>query len=53
MENEVYGAGMVFYEEPIAYVLTLSMDRKRLEVTDIVNEERYQLLQELIGSVDV
>ena len=51
MEDEVDGACVVFYEEPVAYILTLAVDRKRFAMTDIIDEERNQFFRELVGSV--
>ena len=53
MEYEVDGTGVIFDKEPVAHVLTLTVDRKWLAVTDIVDKQRYQLLGELIGAVVV
>ena len=44
---------MVLNEQPVAHVLTLAIDGERLAVADIVDEQRNQLLRELIGSVVV
>ena len=51
MENHVDGAGMVFHEEPVAHVLALAIDRQRLLVADVVDEERNQLFGELVRAV--
>ena len=53
MEEEVDGTGMIFYKEPVAHVLAFAIDREWLAVANVVDEERYQLLRELIGSVVV
>ena len=53
MKNKVDGAGMVFYIEPVAYVLALAIYRQRLAVTDVVDEQGDQLLGELIRTVVV
>ncbi len=53
MENHVDGAGMVFYEEPVAHVFALAVNRERLLVADVVDEQRNQLFGELVGPVVV
>ena len=53
MEDKVDGTGMVFHIEPVAYVLALAIDREGLAVTDIVDEERDELLGELVRAVVV
>ena len=53
MENHVDGAGVVFDEEPVAHVLALAVNRKRLLVADVVDEERDELLGELVRTVVV
>ena len=53
MENHVDSAGMVFHEEPVAHVLALAVNRKRLLMADVVNEERNQLFGELVRTVVV
>ena len=53
MEYEVYRAGMVLDIEPVTHVLTLSIDRKRLAVTDIIDKQWDKLLRELVWAVVV
>ena len=53
VEDGVDGSSMVFYVEPITYVLALAIDGKRLAMTYVVDEERYQFLRELIGAIIV
>ena len=53
MEDEVYGARVVFYKQPVADVLALSVYGQRLAVADVVDEEGDQLLWELVGAVVV
>ena len=53
MEDKVDGAGMVFYIQPVAHILALAIHRQRLAVTDVVDEQRNQLLGELIRTVVV
>ena len=44
---------MVLNEQPVANILTLAIDGKRLTMTDVVDEQRNQFLGELIGTVVV
>ena len=53
VENNIDGAGMVDHIEPVAHVLALAIDRQRLTVADIVDEEGDELLRELVGAVVV
>ena len=53
VEDKVYGAGVVFDIEPVAYVFAFSIDRERFTVADIVDKERYKFLGELIWAVVV
>ena len=53
MENHVDGAGVVFHKEPVAHVLALAVNRQRLLVADVVDEERNQLFGELVRTVVV
>ena len=53
MKDKVDSTGMVFYKEPVTHVLALAIDRKGFAVADVVDEEGYQLLRELIGAVVV
>ena len=53
MENHVDGAGVVFHEEPVTHVLALAVNRQRLLVTDVVDEERDELFGELVRTVVV
>lgn len=53
VENEIDGAGVIFDKKPVAYVLSFAIDRKRLAMTDVVDEQRYQLFWELIWAVVV
>ena len=53
MENHVDGASMVFHEEPVANVLALAVNRQRLLVADIVDEEGNQFFGELVRTVVV
>ena len=53
MENHVDGAGMVFDEEPVTHILALAVNRKRLLVANVVDEQRDELLGELVRTVVV
>ena len=53
VEDEVDGTGVVLNEQPVAHVLALAIDGQRLAVADVVDEQRNQLLGELIGAVVV
>ena len=53
MEDEVDGTGMVFYKEPVAHVLAFAIDRQWLAMADIIDEERNQLLRELVRTIVV
>ena len=51
MENQIDGTSMIHYIEPITHILPFSVNRKRLAMTDVVDEERYQFFRELIRTV--
>ena len=53
MEYKVDGACVVLNIQPVAYVLALAIDRKRLLVADVVDEQRYQFLRKLVGPLIV
>ena len=53
VEDQVDGPRVVLHVEPVPHVLSLAVDRKRLAVADIVDEQRYQLLRELVRTVVV
>lgn len=53
VENHVDGPRMVFHIQPVAHVFPLAIYRQRLAVTDVVDEQRNQLLRELIRPVVV
>ena len=53
VENDIDGAGVVFYGEPVAHVLALAVDGEGETVQDVVNAEGNQLLRELAGAVVV
>ena len=51
MENEVYRTGMVLHIEPVADILSTTIDRKGLAMAYIVDEQRDELLRELVRAV--
>ena len=53
MENHVDSAGVVFHEEPVAHVFALAVNRERLLVTNVIDEQRNQLFGELVRTVIV
>lgn len=53
MEDGINGSCMVFHIEPVAYIFSLAINRKRLAVVDVVDEQGYQLLRKLIWTVVV
>ncbi len=53
MEDGINGSCMVNYIQPVTYILALAIDRERLTVTDIVDEQRNELFRELIRAVVV
>ena len=53
MEDDVDGAGVIHYIQPVAHILSLALYRQRFAVADIVDEQWDELLGELIGSVVV
>ena len=53
VKDDVNGTGVVLNEKPVAHVLALAIDGKGLALTDIVDEQGYQLLGELVGAVIV
>ena len=53
VEDGVYGTCVIFDIEPVAHVFALAVDRQRLAVADVVDEQRYQLFRELVRAVVV
>ena len=53
MEDDVDGAGVIHSIQPVAHVLALAIYRQRFAVADIVDEQRDELLGELIRTVVV
>ncbi len=52
-ENQVDGPRVILHIEPVADILALAIDRERLAVADIVDEQRDKLLRELVRAVVV
>ena len=53
VENHIDGTGMIHYIQPVAHVLTLTIYWQWLAMTDVVDEQRNQLLRELVWTVVV
>ena len=53
MEDEVDGSGVIYYIQPVAHILTLTIYWQWLAMTDVVDEQRNQLLRELVWTVVV
>ena len=53
MENQVNSTGVVFHIEPVADILPFAVHRKRFSVTDVIDEQWYELFRELVGAVVV
>ena len=53
VENHIDGTGMIHYIQPVAHILTLTIYWQWLAMTDVVDEQRNQLLWELVWTVVV
>ena len=53
MIDEVDGAGVIHDVEPVAYVFALAVDGEGTTVAYVVDEQRDELLGELVGAVVV
>ena len=53
VENHVNRTGVVFDKEPVANVFALAVNRERLLVADVVDEQRNELFGELVRAVVV
>src|SRR5574344_747546 len=53
MEDDVYGSGVVFHIEPVADILTFSIDGEGFAVAYIIYKERNQFFRKLVGTVVV
>ena len=53
MEDSIDSTCMIHYIEPVAYVLTLAINREWFAMADVVDEERYELFWELVRAIVV
>ena len=53
VEYQVDGARVILNVEPIAHVLSFAVDGQRLAMSYVVDEQRYQLFGEVIGTIVV
>ena len=53
VENQVNRTCVVHYVEPVPHILSASIDRERLAVTYIVDEQRNELFRELVRTIVV
>lgn len=53
VENQVDRPCVIHHIQPVAHVLAFSVDRERLAVADVVDEQRDELLRELVRAVVV
>ena len=53
MEDQVDGCGMVFNKKPVADIFSLSVNRNRFVVFDIIDGKRDQFFRELVWPVIV
>ena len=53
VEDRVDRTGMILDIQPVTHVLALAIDREGFAVADVVDEQRYQLLWELIRTIVV
>ena len=53
VEDQVDRPGMILHIEPVAHVLALAIDRQRLALADVVDEQWDQLFRELVRTVVV
>ena len=51
MENHINRTRMILYIQPVAHILTLTIHRQWLAMTDIIDEQRNPLLRELIRTI--
>ena len=51
MEDQVNSFCMIFHEEPSAYIFTFSIYGQWFAMTDVVDEEGYQFLGELVRPI--
>ena len=53
VENHIDGTGMIHYIQLVAHILTLTIYWQWLAMTDVVDEQRNQLLWELVWTIVV
>ena len=53
VENHIDGTSMIHYIQPVAHILTLTIYWQWLAMTDVVDEQRNQLLWELVWTIVV
>ena len=53
MKNQINRPRMVLDEEPVTHIFSLSVDRERPAVTYVVDEQGYEFLRKLIGTIVV
>ena len=53
MKNYIYRTGMIFNEEPVADVLTFSINRNWFVVANVVDGKRNQFFRKLVRAVIV
>ena len=51
MENQIYRTSMILNKQPITHILSFSVNRQRLTMTDIIDKQRNKLLRELIRTI--
>ena len=52
-DDHVDGLAVVFHIEPVAHILSLAVNGQRFSCEDIVDDERNELLRELVRAVVV
>ena len=53
VEDKVNGPRVVFHIQPVTHILSCAIDRERLAVAYIVDEQRNKLLRELVRTIVV
>lgn len=53
VEDGIDGTRVIHYIQPVAHVLALAIDRERLAMANVVDEQRNQLLRELVRTIVV
>ena len=44
VENHIDGTGMIYYIQPVAHILTLTVNRQWLAMTDVIDEQMFLTL---------